>query len=41
VAQTLELCGEVQRRAAEPRGIGKSIPEHFADDERARHGPAS
>ena len=34
VAQPLEVNGEVQRRAAQPSGVGKHVPQHFADDQR-------
>src|SRR5437868_6336695 len=32
------MCGEIQRRAAEARGIGKAIPEDLADREHAGAG---
>ena len=34
VAQPFEVNGEVQRRAAKPGGVGKHVPQHFADDQR-------
>ena len=34
VAQPFEVNGEVQRRAAKPRGVGKHVPQDFADDQR-------